>query len=1003
MTSQETWQALAQFGSLDSALSFAEETPSNIRYLDILQGRDNLSLVEGVLEINCYPVIYVVSAACLTENPGDRAVQINQLKNHLAARGDATMMAVVSRGRLDMYPLTLDATLPESISLKPADNHAKTFLDDALYDGLEKSVQHRLPVSRPKAQEDRATVEAVLRDLLLEKIRVLSSIKGLENRIEDVISLVGRVLFTRFILARTLVTPQSFPELFTRGDSKGTFANAEAATLTCEWLDETFGEHLFPLPEADPARFFSKLERETGPKVFAHLAEMLSPFTGDITQDNSWSNIDFRYLPAGLLTQVYEEVIQSYVNTQGSAPLGVVATAPRIAEFMIEETFHKLESEQPRVLDPSCGSGTFLMLAMRKLLEMRWEKTGKRPVTSEIREVLNNQIRGMDISPIGLRLASLGLALVAIELDAEKDPTELKFGPLLGKVLLDVGRVDTYGNRFGSLNPANTHQLDGKVDIVIGQPPLVGEGAKGNAAFKQHINPTVQTLIDQRLKLVTEEDPETYDNPDNVLDIPFAWMASTWAKPRGIICMVMHARVLYKRTRKAMAARKALFDHLNVTAVINGTEMANAWPAMTQPYCMLIARNEPPKAKHLFYFTTPVTNRYQSRTGQFRIDYDHEYVLSTEGMNRQPHHLKTLSIGTQMDLDLVRKIGNGTHTYPFTTRMEYVFKVRLGDYWQHALDLRQGHGKSAENSESLVIGASHRNSHFAVSANTPSDWVLTGFAPGADRFQQARTLLANGDIAYSSSYYGFSTAGHPDAEALAEYLFVLLNSDVYLYYQLMTSSRFGVDQTSLLPEDIRYFPIEPWEALKPETKAEIHTVADLIREDEQNEANWETLNDWVNEHYKLSEHDTERVRDTLATRLPFQAVKDLSLERADQEMREAFATAIVDKLKPFFNVTNEVLLATVSDNSTQAWGLIDVMTDAAPKAEMDLSAVFGAIAEQHGANRVFVDRGHNHLTLCLLNERRYWTVSQAREIAMEILREYGYIFNSKYPKRAFEI
>jgi len=147
-----------------------------------------------------------------------------------------------------------------------------------------------------------------------------------------------------------------------------------------------------------------------------------------------------------------------------------------IAATLVDEAFAKLpNAHEARVLDPACGASVFLVLAFRRLYQKRWEATGERPGTKAIREILEKQITGFDISDSAIKLAALSLYLTAIELDPKPVPPEkLAFNKIRNKGLFNFRRENVdpeAGAIAGSLADHVGHRFDAQFDLVLSNPP----------------------------------------------------------------------------------------------------------------------------------------------------------------------------------------------------------------------------------------------------------------------------------------------------------------------------------------------------------------------------------------------------------------------------------------------------------------------------------------------------------------------------------------------------
>ncbi|PZR76095.1 MAG: restriction endonuclease subunit M [Chthoniobacterales bacterium] len=198
------------------------------------------------------------------------------------------------------------------------------------------------------------------------------------------------------------------------------------------------------------------------------------------------SPYEFSVLPADILGQVYEQflgkVIRLTENHQAKVEDkpevkkagGVYYTPTYIVDYIVENTVGKLlEGKTPkqaaklRILDPACGSGSFLIGAYQYLLD--WHRdwffnddpkkhaTGRAPVlyqasggewkltTTERKRILLQNIFGVDIDAQAVETTKLSLLLKVLEGESEQSlATQLRF--FHERALPDLGRNIKCGN-----------------------------------------------------------------------------------------------------------------------------------------------------------------------------------------------------------------------------------------------------------------------------------------------------------------------------------------------------------------------------------------------------------------------------------------------------------------------------------------------------------------------------------------------------------------------------
>ena len=354
--------------------------------------------------------------------------------------------------------------------------------------------------------EDADPVFAEIQKLLKRAVQDLVIASGLNGL--EVLSMTGRALFFRFLIDRHIVEEADLTEICPDAlkgpgphDLKAVFSTAERSAQTSAWLDKTFNGDLLPLVKnlntatQPTVRHKAYLEAYTnaGTKssalVFRHLEAILRGWeqVQGVTQPSlpiDWDDLNFRHIPVGVLSQVYED-FSHQVDQQDSLDRSVHYTPRALAKLLVTQALGGLESpHQARILDPACGAGVFLVLALRELVRLRWQydiqqlgDKARRPSKPIIQSILHNQIRGFDISESALRLAALGLYITVIELnEITRPPSEHHAGKALQNLVLFDQRTEAEatltGFVLGSLGDAvDRSRFDGKFDVVVGNPP----------------------------------------------------------------------------------------------------------------------------------------------------------------------------------------------------------------------------------------------------------------------------------------------------------------------------------------------------------------------------------------------------------------------------------------------------------------------------------------------------------------------------------------------------
>lgn len=1015
---------------LDEKLS----APSQLDYLDLLPKQSNyIPILNAVAEYQGTALLYLVDASANVKCDASSLAAVRRL---LANRSDPAWLGVVRPGSLEIFPIGFheeDTNAHPVRTIEESCETAPMFFQSLVHGTFEEN--HRL----------RGTdyVFHKIFDLLTRTTNEFVPKEG-NGKLDalEVLSMAGRALFFRFLIDRRIVLENECAEICpAASELKDAFSTAEKAAQTSAWLDATFNGDFLPLiDESIPAdqrdarevaylRFFKRTEHLVGKRIFTHLDAILRGWraTEDVVQTElDWGDLDFAHIPVGVLSQVYES-FSHRADPLTARDTSVHYTPRTMAGLMVEEAFAATENKAgAKVLDSSCGAGIFLVLAFRRLVREQWNG-GERPKTSVIQDILYKQVRGFDISESALRLAALALYITAIELNASpRPPQALKFPRnLRGEVLYRFGGEEVEGKKafpLGSLGPEVSPDFDKSFDIVIGNPPWtrlrdgknagVETGQKASKSATDELNKAF-TAIGRRVLAARGLDDlaKRFQNPDKNPDLPFLWRAMEWAKDGGVIALAMPARLFGRTSGKGFEAWRAILHSVEVTGLINGADLRKTavWEGVDMPFCVFFARNSKPRPDHRFQYATPSYEPDLNRGGRFRIDYESAHPLSVARVEKQPWLLKTLSLGTWLDVEVMEgltqksevtlatawkgwnksrsKTGQGYNLSSDLEQMDAPFLAKLkdfvrsdGDFAIHYDDLvtfNERHGKETvywTKGEELY----------------QSPLVIIPKAPGDDPYSP-KAYLSTQALAFSQSYYGYSCAGHPDEQTLASLVFLLAHSTLFRYFALMVSVSQGADHMIFTKQDFDALPFPDLAELPAATKATIRSLAQRLQNDASKP--WREINEFIFRLYGLDADLVQVAEDTLFATASYRKAGKAALDRTTRDKRAGFVTILRDELEPYFDVCGEHAAVRAAEFQPDTWR--EPWFFLAVSRESDLVPINPNLmrkameaANQRGCSRIIVHApGKRGLLIGLLNQRRWWTVTRARLCAQHIIRE----------------
>lgn len=1018
---------LRAFGAVDGdVLTFESPLgPQHIDYLDLhphgCHGGRPLG-IDAVIRPNGRALLYIVRGR---PSQGEQ----DALASSLAQRGEGEFVGFLQPGSLTVVPTARahrelrahhDALSPDARGLIPG----LTFgTNDLRVEGADR-VLHK-------------ALLALFNDSVKELTRV-------KVKPEDALSLVGRAMFFRFLIDRGFVEPEEAPAV--AGGAlhlSRAMATATSSRATLDWLDCTFNGHLLPLSDDAVARVTSATD---GGAVRDQLTHILTRADARGQLSFDWAGLDFAHLPIGLLSEVYEDWAHTYDGDRAKREAAWYTPAS-IAQGIVRESLDAVSAPwDARVLDPSCGAGVFLAAAYRKLVQMNWEHTGKRPTRATVRRILEQQLTGLEVNDAALRLSALALYLTALELDPSPNPSaRVPFPDLIEKgVLRDVRakkdheRIRAHLPPIGSLGAHIDSSLEGRFHVVVGNPPWTRWGVSNPrvAESAQEVVSVVAPIVREHVRAADDsigehveasdgadeegigavDNGEDYAMTNGNPDVPFVWRASRWAVPDGVIALVLHARWLFQQTDQAAQRRREVLRGLTVSTIINGSALRKkdgVWAGQAAPFMILFARNRRPLKGECFRYLSPVEDDALNRRGRLRLDAAAAHPVSPVDAAAKPWLFKAMFRGTSFDQSVVEKVAAAGSN------------ATLGEWWPDDF-VGMGYQVAHEGGTPTV--------KMIDRANLEADVMLKAVVPAGDlpRFglrhvrrpsfqswreahpEEVRADLAprrfrapllvvrkiprdpevkglaawaGEDVVYSQSYVGLSAAWHAEPLGLSRYLLVFLSSSVMCHHLLMCSADWGVERGTLLPEDLRSLPIPPWEAVPVELRAKIDACAvTMLKRDRIDVGRCDRL---VAELYGLSSADLECIRDTLTMALPGRK-STLAAQRAPSPKAVlSFIGRLSEVLKPLLAYSERSLQVRVETHGKDTpWQLLSLSTliDGAGVSSPVLDEAL-QLATTEGASRVVVV-GHpdaRTIVVGVFRQARYWTLTQARALALHLL------------------
>ncbi len=347
---------------------------------------------------------------------------------------------------------------------------------------------------------------ALIRDLktVRQQLAAISAPRGTKRpELRHLHSLIGRAIFIRYLEDREILLPSYFENIAkNRKQWQKTLSQTPAAPVLESRLTELRFLRVLQDKEFTYA-LFDQLAQDFNGDTFpidqderdriqqSHLDKLRGFLLGSTSPQQELFFFAYRFdvIPIELISTIYEEFYNEREGKERNQ--GSHYTPPALVEFVLSHTLTpQVLATRPRVVDPACGSGIFLVESFRRMVRHLWsEQNGKRLSRPQLRKILREQIAGMDINEEAVRVAAFSLYLAFLHYQEPREINEERRLPYLKWVSEDERKrremqnpgalffdVLLHANSFeviaGKLRSELTQRFGpASAAVVVGNPP----------------------------------------------------------------------------------------------------------------------------------------------------------------------------------------------------------------------------------------------------------------------------------------------------------------------------------------------------------------------------------------------------------------------------------------------------------------------------------------------------------------------------------------------------
>lgn len=681
---------------------------------------------------------------------------------------------------------------------------------------------------------------------------------------ETITSVIGRLILSRYLIDRNILRRDNFQKIYNK-DFEDIILNKDELYSFFDFVKDKFNGDIFQVNQ-----------KELNEITDEHLKILSYLFKGnDLGNGQSvlFDVYDFSIIPIEFISNIYE----TFLSTKNKRNKGIYYTPLFLVDYIIENTvLDKLKySDTCKILDPSCGSGIFLVESLRKLIEKQDF------VNSEIlNSLVEDNIFGIDIDENAINISIFSIYITL--LDYVEDFNNFKF-PLLKN--RNFFKSDFFDEKLDNINCL------GDFDCIIGNPPWFK--AKGEKKlFEVYCD-------NKKFNIANRQIAEAF--------IP---RASDFLDDDGVVSLIVTSKILYNVNdyifREDLLNKFHITKFFDLTLVRQDLFKNSNWPAVI-----------------IFYKNIAADELIEYNHVEF-ISLKPNIYLKLNKIVIETRDIKNIKQKDLMDYDWLFKVllvGNSLD-FNFIKRLKHEF-ITLDDFINKHSSLQCGVGFKKGNENGTDVSLFYNLPYLNMGNNdlvryhvNPTDLWKYNYAKSGNinlmeppyvLMKQSYTpdfdfISAFSDKKLVFDFNTFAIKGNEDDSMVLKNIMGCINSDLFKYFFLMTGN-VGIEKNRGPFSERKYFPFSKKLCADTNLFNLVESREKLL--DDSSIVDYENqINNTIYNCYDLSDFERNLIDYAINVTIPIINRKyDVSV-KVDNDLINRYISVILKSLNNFFRSKN---------------------------------------------------------------------------------------------------
>lgn len=593
---------------------------------------------------------------------------------------------------------------------------------------------------------------------------------------EYIHNIIGRSLFLRYVIDRGIISLRLFGDYNCVEDI---FLSKTDLYSAFEKIKVYFNGDLFPLSDNE----YVSIED-------IHLATLHMLFSGgEISsgQQSLFSYYDFSIIPVELISNIYERFLHDG-NNSAQSHYTPSATVDLVFEQLLGTS--KLQQNKIKILDPSCGSGVFLVTFLKKYFER--DLTHLTPEI--IFDFIESSLFGIDIDEDAIKITIFSIYITVLEFF---DKTFIQEHDFLFPNLLEK---NFFVGDFFDTEASYNKDLD-TFDFIVGNPPW------GKVKESLHLYMSYCEI-------------NSFEISDKQIAQAFMYRVNDFMERDTLTALVIPSKIFYNTD--ASSFRDNFLSLFDIKAIIEmSLERKKTFNKAIHPSAIMFYTKQQDE-NNIFTHLTLNPSIFYDLFKMFIFSEENLKTVSQKDIMSKHWMWKPLLYGSQLDIDFIKRLKR-----KFSTLKEFIndegTSIGAGCIYMENKGERPL-PKNIYSNYKLLLTNRHENSFYLNNVNLDSCEPIHNvykknkfYDKGSiNNYKGPHLLIKRGvssnglvvgvteeDCIFRNSVYGI----HHEDKNYLYFLASLYNSNIYKYFSFMTSASWGVERPEVLMAEHRQLPI----------------------------------------------------------------------------------------------------------------------------------------------------------------------------------------------------